>query len=324
MPEKKERNIFGKFQDVVAGPAGQPSNLELLGALIKSGLVTPPMQMGQQVPAISGTTGGEIAGAATRGTLSDIGQLISQPMAIPKTAYGAMGGLLGRGPEMLAEPTAQFGAGFTGQPYTPSAPTVTPPSVSQRPSLLPTAEAAPMPTGAPSVPAAPEQAGGGIDKRGLLSMAIEIGLPLALAGFGGRQGLAMGAGLATGFGKAAETKRESAEKQAEKELKQQQQKIENTLKAIEEARKQREARTKEVTAATKIKEKKFPGVKLTTEEKMRKYFPAVTPQTAGVEQAEKIKGLTAQSQQKAVQWLQENNAPVTEKNIKAVIKKLGF
>lgn len=175
----------------------------------------------------------------------------------------------------------------------------------------------PTPTGAVGqITEAPTEAKKGItdQQRQLLAMALQVGLPLALAGFGGGRGLAMGAGLATGFGEAAIAGAETEEKQLERQAKEKQQDIENRLKVIEEARKQAEAQRKETELRLKALKETAKGkgpkgiFRRTTEERMREAEALIRP---GERIAGKVKKVTKETLP----------AGVTEEDIQFTMKK---
>ncbi len=153
------------------------------------------IRFGQQVPqqvdpnllsilraALVGT--GRDIGGAGRGALSQLGQGIQSP------AF----------PFVPPVPTQAINLGRIGV----SAPAQAQPQIP--PQGLPPTQPVREPT---TPPAKAEEKKGGISdsQRQLLATALQVGLPLALAGFGGRRGLAAGAGLATGFGQAATQQR---------------------------------------------------------------------------------------------------------------------
>lgn len=300
-----ERNVFGRFQDVVAGPQGQPGNLELLGALLRSLGPQAAMRQQAQLPLPGLNVPGAMAGQPAirpqglgQGILQQLGGGIQSPAFpfVPPVPQQAMQPMMGR--------QAQAAPGIA-----PGAPPVTPPPTGAAGQIT----AAGAPTGA--------KKGITDQQRQLLALALQVGLPLALAGFGGGRGLAMGAGLAKGFGAAATTRAETEEKQLEREAKTEQQDIENRLKIIEEARKQAEAQRKEIEARLKVTKgaKKFPGVKKTIEERLAETKGLFRP---GEEIAERVTKAKERALTKPKKVTQEDWNAATEAQRRDLLEAL--
>ncbi|GAG87038.1 unnamed protein product, partial [marine sediment metagenome] len=182
----------------------------------------------------------------------------------------------------------------------------------------------------PTTPPGPEEKKKGLTdtQRQLLATAIQVGLPLALAGFGGQRGLAAGAGLAKGFGEAATARAKIAGKKTERETKEkaEQQRIDIQK---QQAKTQKElAKLKELETAAKLTPTKkglFREQEPSLEEILKtvESLRALSPRTAGVEQAEKVKKATEKAKPINVIDPQGNPGTIPASQLDAALKQ-GF
>jgi len=182
-----DRNLWGRWQDLVAGPVNQPSNFQLLRAFLMSQLnpVLPKRGNIPTTPLTPPATPAPFINQTTPYRLPDMGEPGYEPIGrygLPTLGANLMNM---RRPPMYSE-LAMIDPRFQGGP--PAEPPIEPQIEQSRNQTLATTQVPPEP----------------IDnsrKNQMLMAALFGGVAPALAAaFGGETGLAAGSGLAQGFG----------------------------------------------------------------------------------------------------------------------------